>query len=156
MGTQSQNLTTPRTWASQAVQPTRHGTCKLTMSFPRRGYSCPRGFLRPPRPRSHQRVWPWQPKTDRERQPPLCPQLSPSGSPLRCCGLGAWSLLGPNPNPNRTPIRDPPPQPKPASNPNPASEPPSGAGPHLSPRGRSRDWSRFSPGDVPGPNPNPS
>ena len=29
-------------------------------------------------------------------------------------------------------------------------------GPHFSPRGRSRDGSRFGPGEVPGPNPNPS
>ena len=60
---------------------------------------------------------------------------------------------GPNPNP--TPNQDPPPKPKPASNPNPAIEPPSGVDPHFSHRGRTRDWSRFGPGDVPGLNPKP-
>ena len=49
-----------------------------------------------------------------------------------------------------------PPNPKPASIPNPIFEPPSGMGPHFSPRGRSRDWSRFGPGDVPAPNSNNS
>ena len=65
-------------------------------------------------------MWPWQPKRDPDRHRPLCPQLSPSGRPLHCCGFGAWSLLGPTPNPNPTLIRDPPPKPKPASMPNPA------------------------------------
>ena len=47
-------------------------------------------------------MWPWQPKRDPDRHRPLCPQLSPSGRPLPCCGFGAWNLLGPNPNPNPT------------------------------------------------------
>ena len=45
------------------------------------------------------RAWPWQPKTDPDRHPPLRPPLSPSGRLLPCCAFGAWSLLGPNPNP---------------------------------------------------------
>ena len=89
----------------------RHGTWKLTMSFPRPSCSCPKGFRRPPRPRA-EHVWPWQPKREPDQHGPKCPQLSPSGRPLPCCGFGAWNLLGPNPNPN--------PKPKPASIPNPA------------------------------------
>ena len=58
---------------------------------------------------------------------------------------------GTYPNPNPTPNRDPPPKPKPSPNPNPAIEPPSGMGPHFTPRERSLDWSRYSPGNVPGP-----
>ena len=69
-------------------------------------------------------MWPWQPKRDPERHRPLCPQLSPSGRPLPCCGFGAWSLLVPNPN--HTPDMDPTPKPMPASKPNPAFETPSG------------------------------
>ena len=34
---------------------------------------------------------PWQPKRDPDRHRPLCPQLSPSGRPLPCCGFGAWT-----------------------------------------------------------------
>ena len=120
MGTQFQRLTTPRAWILRRCRLTRHGTWKLTMSFPRPGCSCPRGFRRTTRPREEQHVWPWQPKRDPDRHRPLCPQLSPSGSPLPCCGFGAWYLLGPNANPNPTPKRDPPPKPKPASIPSPA------------------------------------
>ena len=107
-------------------------------------------------PAEEQHVWPWQTKRDIDRHRPLCPQLSPSGRPLPCCGLGAWNLLGPNPTPNLTPNRDTPPKPKPALIPNPSFEPPSGMGPHFSPRGRSQDRSRFGPVDVTGPNPKPS
>ena len=57
-------------------------------------------------------MWPWQPKTDPNRHPPLRPPLSPSGRLLPCCAFGAWSLLGPNPNPNTTPNRDPPGKPR--------------------------------------------
>ena len=99
MGTQFQRLTTPRAWILRRCRLTRHGTWKLTMSFPRPGCSCPRGFRRTTRPREEQHVWPWQPKRDPDRHRPLCPQLSPSGSPLPCCGFGAWYLLGPNANP---------------------------------------------------------
>ena len=53
-------------------------------------------------------MWPWQPKRDPDRHRPLCPQLSPSGRPLPCCGFGAWNLLGPNPNRNPTLNREPP------------------------------------------------
>ena len=45
-------------------------------------------------------------KTDPDQQPPLYPQLSLSVRPLPCCGFGAWSFLGPNPNPNATPNLD--------------------------------------------------
>ena len=44
-----------------------------------------------------------QTKTDPDRHHPFCTPLSPSGRPLPCCGFRAWSLLGPNPTPNRTP-----------------------------------------------------
>ena len=69
-------------------------------------------------------MWPWQPKTDPGRHRPLCPQLSLSGRPLPLCVFGARSLMGPNPNPNRTPNRDPPQKVKPASILNPATEHP--------------------------------
>ena len=98
--TQFQRVTTPRAWGPEAVQahsawnPEAQSRCS-----PRPGCSCPRGFRRPPRPGTHRRVWPWQPKTDPDRQAPLCPPLSLSGRLLPCCAFGAWSLLGPNPNP---------------------------------------------------------
>ena len=95
MGTQFQRLTTPRAWILRRCRLTRHGTWKLTMSFPRPGCSCPSGFRRTTRPREEQHVWPWQPKRDPDRHRPLCPQLSPSGSPLPCCGFGpgtSWDL----------------------------------------------------------------
>ena len=137
------------------------GTVPCALNSVLRGDHCPavllpRGFRRPPRLREEQPVLPWQPKRDPDRHRPLCPQLSSSGRPLPCCGFGAWNLLGPNTNPNPTPNRDPPPKPKPASIPYPAFDPLSGMGPHFSARERSRDRGRFSPGDVPGPNPNPS
>ena len=52
-------------------------------------------------------MWPWQPKTDPNQHRPMCPQLSLSGRTLPCCGFGAWSLLGPKPNPNPTLNQDP-------------------------------------------------
>ena len=156
MGTQFQRLTASRAWGSEAVQvdSARHLEAHHVVFQAR--LQLGRGFRRPPRPREEQHVWPWQPKRDPDQHRPLCPQLSPSGRPLPCCGFGAWNLQGPNPNPNPTPNRDTPPKPKSASILNPAFEPPSGMGPHFSPRGRPRDRSRFCPGDVPGPNPNPS
>ena len=82
----------PNSYVSQHLGPgvqkrcrlTRHGTWKLSMCFPRPGCSCPRGFRRPPRPGTHRRVWPWQPKYDPDRHPPLRPPLSPSGRLLPC------------------------------------------------------------------------
>ena len=74
---------------------------------------------------------------------------------MPCCGFGVWSLFCPNPNPNRTPNRDPSPKHKAASKTNTVLVRPCPMGPHFSPRGRSRDQSRVSPGDVPGPNPHP-
>ena len=43
--------------------------------------------------KTHRIMWTWQPKTDPNRHIPFCPQLSPSGRPLPCCGFGAWNLL---------------------------------------------------------------
>ena len=40
MGTQFQRLTTPRAWILRQCRLTRHGTWKLTMSFPWPGCSC--------------------------------------------------------------------------------------------------------------------
>ena len=123
MGTQFQRLTASRAWGPEAVQAdsARHLEAHHVVSQAR--LQLPRGLRRPPRPREEQHVWPWQPKRDPDRHRPLCPQLSPSGRPLPCCGFGAWNLLGPNRNPNPTPNRDPPPKPKPASISNPAFEP---------------------------------
>ena len=156
MGTQFQRLTASRAWGPEAVQADLARNLEAHHVVFKARLHLPRGLRRPPRPREEQHGWPWQPKRYPDRHRPLCPQLSPSVRPLPCCGFGAWKLLGPNRNPNPTPNRDPPPKTKPASIPNPAFEPPSGMGPHVSPRGRSRDRSRFGPGDVPGPNPNPS
>ena len=156
MGTQFQRLTASRAWSPEAVQSEfarnveAHHVCSLAR------LQLPRKFRRPPQTGADRHMCPWQPKTDPDRQRPLCPQLSHSWRPRPCCGFGAWNLLGRNPNPNLTLNRDPPPKPKPATIPNPAIEPPSVMGPHFSPRGRSRHWSRCGPGDVPGPNPNPS
>ena len=94
---------------------------------------------------------------DPDRHCPLCPQLTNSGRKLFCCGFGTWSLQGPTLTLTLTLLR-------------------TGNlhqnlslthtltlhfsrlvhAPHFSPRGRSRDRSRFGPGDVPGGNPNPS
>ena len=149
MGPQIQRLTTPRSWGPEAVQADSAWTWKLTMSFPRPGCSSAKGFRRLPPVGANRSVWTWQPKTDPERHSPLCPQLSPSGRPLPWFVFGAGSLMGPNPNINRTSNRDPPPKVKPASIPNPGIELPSGTGPYFSPRGRSQDWSRFGTGYVP-------
>ena len=46
------------------------------------------------------------------------PSTQPFGETTALLWFGAWNLLGPNPNSNLTPIRDPPPKPKPASIPN--------------------------------------
>ena len=111
-------------------------------------------FLRSPRPGAQRVVWPWKPETDADWHTPFCHQFSPLGRKLPCCAFSAWSLLGHNPNP--TPNWTPATKPKPASKPNSTLEPCHGMGPHFSPPGRSREWSCFCPGNVPGPNPNPS
>ena len=156
MGTQFQRLTTSRTWVPEVVQSDSAWNLEVHHVISQAQLQLPRGFQRPPRPEAYTRVWPWQPKGDPDRHRPLCPQLSPAGRPLPCCAFDAWNLVGPNPNPNPTSNREPSLKPKPASIPDTAFEQPSGMGPHFSPRGRSRDRSRFGPGDVPGPNPNPS
>ena len=93
MGTQFQRLTASRAWSPKAVQAdsARHLEAHHVVSQAR--LQLPRGLRRPPRPREEQHVWPWQPKRDPDRHRPLCPQLSPSGRPLPCCGFGAWNLL---------------------------------------------------------------
>ena len=156
MGTQFQRRTASPAWGPEAVQADSARNLEAHHVVSRARLQLPRGFRRPPRTREEQDMGPWQPKRDPDQQRLLCPQLSPSGRPLPCCGFGAWNLLGPNPNPNPTPNQDPPPKPKPASIPNPAFEPLSSMGPHFSPRGISRERSRFGPGDDPEPNPNPS
>ena len=135
MGTQFQRLTASRAWGPETVQTdsARHLEAHHVVSQAR--LQLPRGLRRPPRPREKQHVWPRQPKRDPDLHRPLCPQLSPSGRPLPCCGFGAWNLLAPNPNSNQTPNREPAPKPKPASIPKPAFEPPSGMGPQFSPEG---------------------
>ena len=156
MGTQFQCLTASRAWGPEAVQADSARNLEAHHVVSHASLQLPRGLRRPPRPREEQHVWPWQAKRDPDGHHHMCPQLSPSGRPLPCFGFSAWDLLGPNRNRNPTPTRDPPLKPNPASIPNPAFEPPSGMGPHFSPRGISRDRSRFGSGDVPGPNSNPS
>ena len=146
MGTQFQSLTTACTWVGESEQ--KYWACNLEHQhvFSQAWLHFPGGFQRSTRIVAHRVVWPWKPKTNPDQHPPLCPQLSLPGRQMQCCGFSAWSLLGPNPNP--TPNQNPQPKPNLISKPNPASEPPSGMGPHFSPRGRSQDWSRFGPGDV--------
>ena len=123
MGTQFQRLTASHASGPEAVQADAARNLEAHQVVSQARLQLRRGFWRPPRPREEQHVWRWQPKRDPDRHLPLCPQLSPSGRLLPCCGFGAWNLLGPNPNPNPTPNRDPPPKPKPASIRNPAVEP---------------------------------
>ena len=149
MGTQFQRLRASRARGAEAVQADSARKLEAHHVVSQARMQHQRGLQRPPPMQEEQHVWPWQPKWNPDRHRPLCPQLSPSGRPLPCCGFGTWNLLKPNPNPKPTPNRDPPPKPKPASIPNPAFEPTSGMGPHYSPRGRSRDRSRFGPGVVP-------
>ena len=78
----------------------------------------------------------------------------PPGRTLHCQGFGAWSLLGPNPN--QCPKHKPPPKPHPNSHPNPTPDAHLHRGPHFSSPQRSQDLCHFGPGNVPGPNPNPS
>ena len=125
MRTQFQRLTASRAWGPVTLQADSARNFEAHHVISQARLQLPRGFRRTPRPQEEQHVWPWQPKRDPHRHRPLCPQLSPSGRPLPCCGFGAWKLLGPNPNTNPTLNRDPPPKPKPASIPNPAFERPS-------------------------------
>ena len=118
--------------------------------------SCPRGFLWPALPWNHRLLWRLQPKSDPDRHPPLCPPLSPSRR--HCPAVGSapgtsWDLTL-TLNPPRTGTRH-----RNLSLPRTLTL-------HLSRlvawaltaalEGISRDQSRFGPGDVPGPNPNPS
>ena len=108
MGTQFQRLTASRAWGPEVVQADSARNLEAHSVVSQARLHLPRGLRRPPRPREEQHVWPCQPKRDPDRHRLLCPQVSPSGSPLPCCGFGAWYLLGPNANPNPTPKRDPP------------------------------------------------
>ena len=137
MGTQFQRLTTPRAWGPEAVQADSARNLEAHHVISQARLQLTRGFWRPPLTGADRRMWPWQPKTHPDRHRPLCPQLSPSWRPRPCCGFGAWSLQGHNPNLTPIPKQEPPPKPKPASIPNPAIELTSGMGPHFSPRGRS-------------------
>ena len=119
MWTQFQRLTASLDWGPQEVQTDSARNLEAHHVVFQARLQLLRGLRRPPRPRADPRVWPLQPKTDPDRHRPLCPQLSPSGRPLPCCGFCAWRLLGPNPNTNPTPNWDPPPKPKPASIPKP-------------------------------------
>ena len=87
MGNQFQRLTTPRGWDPEAVHVTRYGTWKLTMSFPWPDCSCLERI-----PEASLTMDPITcvavAKTDPDRQHPLCPQCSPSGTPLPCSGFG--------------------------------------------------------------------
>ena len=96
MGTQFQRLTASRAWGPDAVQPDSARNLEAHHVVSQARLQLPSGLRRPPRTREEQHVWPWQPKRDPDRQSPLCPQLSPWGRPLPCCGFGAWNLLGPN------------------------------------------------------------
>ena len=114
MGTQSQRLTTPCACGPEGVQAksawnleAHHVVSQARLQLAER---IPEAYLT----RAHRIIWPWQPKTNSDWHPSLCSQLSPSWRPLLCCGLGAWSLLGPNPNP--TSRENPPLKPKVASN----------------------------------------
>ena len=95
MGTQFQRLTASRAWGPEAVQADSARNLEAHHVISQARLQLPRGFRRPPRPRKEQHVWPWQPKRDPDRHRPLCPQLSPSGRPLPCCGFApgtSWDL----------------------------------------------------------------
>ena len=156
MGTQFQRLTASRAWGQEAVQADSAWNLEAHYVVSQARMQLPSGLRRPPRPGPDGLVWLWQPKTDKDRHHPLFPQLSPSVRPVPCYGFSAWSLLGSNTNPNTTPKGDPPPKLEPALVPNPGIEWTSGMGPHFNPQGISGDRSRFGPGDISGPNPNPS
>ena len=92
MGTQFQRRTASRAWGPEAVQADSARNLEAHHVFSQARLQLPRGLRTPPRPREEQHVWPWQPKRDPDRHRPLCPQLSPSGRPLPCCGFGDWNL----------------------------------------------------------------
>ena len=143
-------VTASRAWGPEAVQTDSPRNLEAHHVISQARLQLPRGILRPPQKGAYRRVWPWQPKRDSDLHRHLYPQLSPAvGSALGASRYPTVTLTLPR-------TRVTPPKPKPASIPNPAFEPPSGMGPHFSPRERARDRSRFGPGDVPGPNPNPS
>ena len=156
MGTQYQRLTTPRAWGTQAVQTHSAWNLEDHHVISQARLKLPEMILEASPTRAWRYVWPCHPKTESDRHPHLCPELSPSGRPLPCCEFGAWNLLGHIPNPKTTSIREPPMKPKRSSNPNPTLVSPGRMGPHFSTRGRSRERSAFGTGDFPGPNSNPS
>ena len=92
MGTQFQRLTTQGACGPEAVQPDSAWILAAHHVFFQVRLQLLRGFLRPPRPGPDRRVWPWQSKSHPDRHRPLCPQLSPLGRPLPCCGFSAWKL----------------------------------------------------------------
>ena len=101
-------------------------------------------------------VGPWNAKTNADQYPPLCTPVSPSGRQPHCCRFRVYNLLGTNlkHKQNRKPNATP--KPNMISHTNSKPDPPPPMCPHFSPPRNSREWYRFSPGDLPVPNPNPS
>ena len=120
METQFQRLTTPRTLGPEAVQADSAGNLEAHHVVSQARLHLPWRIPESTSTRVPITCVALGAKTDPDRHPPLCPQISPLGRSLPCCGFSAWSLLGPNTNPKPTPNRDPPLKPKPASNHNPA------------------------------------
>ena len=156
MGTQFLTLRTSGTRSPAAMRDFSAWNVEHGHVIPKARWSCTKGFLSPNRRVTHYGDWPWHPKSKPQLYPAMHPTFSPPGRPLHCQGFSSWSFLRPNPNPNRFPHLNTPLNPHPNSHPNPTPDQTPHMGPHFSPPGRSRDWCGFSPGDVPGPNPNPS
>ena len=156
MGTQFQSLTTARTRVGESVQKYsawnlehHHVISKVRLQVHERI------------PEVYPKGGPYiclalEPKTNSVLHPPLYTPLSPLGRKLLCCGVSAWSLLGLNPNPNCNLNHYPQPSPNPIYLTKSIPETESPMCPLLIPPWNSQDWCRFSPGDVYGPNPNPS
>ena len=77
MGTQFQRLTTPRAWGPEAVQADSTWNLEAHHVVSQARLQLPERIPEASPTRAHRHVWPWQPKTESERHPPLCPELRP-------------------------------------------------------------------------------
>ena len=106
MGTQLQPLRTPGPWGRKAVQADSAWNLDAHHVVSQAGLQLSQRIPEASSTKGPITCVAWQPKTDPDQQRPLCPQLSPLGRLHPYCGFFAWSLLGRNPNPNRTPKWD--------------------------------------------------
>ena len=118
MGTQFQRLTASRAWGPEAVQADSAWKLEAHHDVSHAQLQLPERIPEASSTRGRSKCVAKAAKNGSLAAPSLVPSIRPLGRPLPCCGFGTWNLLGPNPNSNLTPIRDPPPKPKPASIPN--------------------------------------